>query len=181
MSTTEIIFDAPVIHPTRRRGRPKNDRPKIDTGTPELIFKRLKGETAEALDLCLDRNIITQQQHWCGIHLRWLYTIKYGAPGVRAIDPTHFGGMEIRSENLEWRIEREKEYHEAIKNLTQRGHASGIIDLCIFNERPAFLNIHRAVSEKSALKLIKKIEDICAGLEILVKYWICHYSIPDNR
>ena len=125
----------------RRRGRPKASRPLNDGGTPELAMKRLLGETTESLDLCLERGIISRRQHWCGIHLRWLYTLRYGAPGVRAIDPTHLGGMETNLDDPEWRDAREKEYHDAMKTLTGSGHALLLINVCIHNERPKFLNL----------------------------------------
>src|SRR5271154_1852352 len=121
--TDEHTHSNPVILTfPRRRGRPRSAQRGSDSGTPELVMKRLLGETAESLDLCLERGIITRQQHWCGIHLRWLYTLRYGAPGVRAVDPTHLGGTEISLDDPEWRSAREKEYHDAMKKLTDSGH-----------------------------------------------------------
>ena len=66
-----------------RRGRPP--RPRLDdndNGTPELQFKRALGVTREPIDLCLERNLITPDHHWCSLHLRWLYTLRYGAPAI---------------------------------------------------------------------------------------------------
>ena len=110
MNSCNDDSDARTIHLMRKRGRPKIEKPTIDLGTPELIMKRLMGETAEALDLCYERGIISKEQHWCGIHFRWLYTLRYGAPGVRAVDTTHFGGFEPKDDNSEWRAAREQEY-----------------------------------------------------------------------
>ncbi len=134
-------------------------------------MKRLLAETSEALDLCLERGIITRQQHWCGVHLRWLYTLRHGAPGVRAVDPTHIGGLEIKHDDPEWRALREKEYHEAIKKLAPKGYAPLLMNICIYNERPKFL--HRPKSgrityDRSAHQLI---ENLRAGLDILVRLW----------
>ena len=143
----------------------------MDTGTPELVMKRLMGVTSEALDLCLERGIITPGQHWCGIHLRWLYTLKYGAPTTRALDTTHLGGMEIRPDNAEWRAAREKEYYEAARKLAHAGYISSVINLCIFNERPKFLSLHKPLNEKAATDLLKIIDEIRSGLEMLCKHW----------
>ena len=162
---------AVILSFPRRRGRPRSTNSKgNDTGTPELVMKRLMGETIEVLDLCLERRIITSQQHWCGIHLRWLYTLRHGAPGVRALDPTHLGGCEIKTDDPLWRTARELEYHEAITLLAQSGHALIIMNLCIFNERPVFLNARptQISACKSRQRAILSVTD---GLDRLVRHW----------
>lgn len=159
---------ATILHFPRRRGRPRTARPRHDTGTPELVMKRLKQETAEALDLCLERSIITLEQHWCGVHLRWLYTLRYGAPGTRAVDPTHLGGKETRADNQEWRVAREKEYQEAVQELSACGVNTAVMDLCIHNIRPGILNARSARVLKKHEREMRKIQE---GLEILVKHW----------
>lgn len=161
--------------PKRRRGRPKQSRPSRDMGTPELVMKRLMGETMEALDLCLERGIINDQQHWCGIHLRWLYTLRHGAPGVRAVDPTHLGGITIKNDDPLWRAAREMEYHDAIHLLAGSGHALIIMNLCIYNERPFFLKCSElrqnlpkpdriAATETAIIKLRE-------GFDLLLRHW----------
>jgi len=159
-----------VIPLPRRRGRPKSAHSGNDTGTPELILKRLLGQTAEALDLCLERGIITREQHWCGIHLRWLYTLRHGAPGVRTIDPTHLGGIELKTDDPDWRNEREREYHDAIRKLTPSGAAPQILGICIYNERPKFLNPGKKSYAQQELLSIS-ITALRDGLDILVKHW----------
>jgi hypothetical protein len=163
---------AAILHFPRRRGRPKATRMQNDTGTPELVMKRLMGETAEALDLCLECGIITREQHWCGIHLRWLYTLRYGAPGVRAVDQTNPGGIEApRPDDPAWRAAREKEYHDAMMQLSRRGLAQAVTSLCIFNERPGFLSLHIPVTEKGAKRIARYIQDLQAGLDLLISLW----------
>src|SRR5262245_54303680 len=130
-----------------RRGRPRvsaamqesKHEPSRDWGTQELQFKRAIELTAESLDLCLARDIITAQQHWCGIHFRWLYTLKFGAPVARVIDPTHLGGREHGSDTPQWRIEREAEFHLAASELTRHGLYGTLTRICVFDERPRFL------------------------------------------
>ncbi|MDX2074495.1 MAG: hypothetical protein SFX19_09075 [Alphaproteobacteria bacterium] len=138
-----------------KRGRPKIIREEHDRGTPELQFKRLSGDTLEALDLCLEKGAITPEQHWCGIHLRWLYTLRYGAPGVRAVDFNHVHGLDIESDDPTWRESREAEYHAALKYISDYGFDAMLVSVCIHNERPCRLTI----------------ETLSEGLQLLVKHW----------
>ncbi len=127
----------------------------------------------ETLDLCLEREIITHQQHWCGIHLRWLYTLRYGAPGIRALDPTHLGGIEISIDDPEWRNAREKEYHEAMSKLSDSGHALLLVNICIHNERPKFLHAQKLDVPMLHIDRVHTISHLCDGLDILVDHWEC--------
>jgi hypothetical protein len=154
-----------------RRGRPRSNRQTHDTGTPELVMKRLKGETAEALDLCMERDIISREQHWCGIHLRWLYTLRFGAPGIRAIDPTHIGGIEIKPDDPEWRSAREAEYHDAIEKLNNSGRSILVTNICIYNERPQFLVPKKSITKKQAQEIDRTITHLREGLDTLAKQW----------
>jgi hypothetical protein len=160
-----------ILRFPRKRGRPKSIPRGTDYGTPELSLKRLRGETAETLDLCLERALITREQHWCGIHLRWLYTLRHGAPSVRAIDPTHLGGIEPKPEDPEWRGAREKEYHEAIKKLADKGNVPLLMNLCVYNERPKFLNLRQPAPGKRLTETETMLRDLRAGLDILAKLW----------
>ena len=134
-----IHAPAVILSFRKRRGRPKKNLPRHDTGTPELVMKRLMGHTMEALDLFLERRLISQRQHWCGIHLRWLYTLRHGAPTLQAISPVHVGGFEAKPDDPLWRSAREKEYNQAIRLLAAKGHALIVLNLCIYNEKPLFL------------------------------------------
>lgn len=147
---------AVILHFPRRRGRPKSSLPKKDIGTYELLKKREQDETIEPLDLCLKKGLIDDEQHWCGVHLRWLYTLRHGAPGVRAIDPTHLGGMELKIDDPLWRNQREEEYHLAIKKLASTKKAEIVMNICIYNEIPRFLkkrgqDIHCLIAFKDGL------------------------------
>lgn len=161
---------ATILHFPRKRGRPRNPKPMHDSGTPELAMKRARQETSEALDLCLARELITPEQHWCGIHLRWLYTLRYGAPGVRALDPTHMGGREIKLDDPDWRESREAEYAEAVQALNQQRLGSVLLGLCVHNERPPFLTIS-ATSRKAADANLRTLNHIREGLDMLSKLW----------
>lgn len=116
-----------------KRGRPRLERPHVDLGTPELIMKRAAGLTEESLDHCHRRGIITDEQHWCGIHLRWLYTLRYGAPSVQAIDWLSISCAPTLTDDPDWRVAREQEYHEAILQLQQERLDKLMLDIIVFN------------------------------------------------
>lgn len=170
---------ATILHFPRRRGRPRSSIRGRDSGTPELVMKRLHGETMEPLDYCLEHRLITPEQHWCGIHLRWLYTLRHGVPSVRAVDPSHLGGIEMKEDDPEWRVAREKEYHDAMHKIMAAGHATLIMGICVYNERPAFM-VRGATAKtrrtKDASRLISNLKD---GLDVLVKFW--GREIPTKR
>lgn len=159
-----------ILNFSRRRGRPKNNRPLLDTGTPETVMKRLMGITTEALDLCLEKGIITEQQHWCGIHLRWLYTLRYGVPSARTTNLTFMESCGHKPSDYEdplWRVSREKEYNDALNMLTKSGYSLLLINLCVYNELPRIFSSQR---EKS-LVYREITEKISSGLNILLKLW----------
>jgi hypothetical protein len=164
-----------------KRGRPCSKHvERSDLGTPELIKKRLHDVTTEALDICLRKNLISPEQHWCGIHLRWLYTLRYGVPSVKALDPTHLGGRELNSDNPEWRKEREIEYQEALHAMGKSSTVNSILELCVFNQRPIFLRSkHSALLEqakRTATRSELELAQIHLGLNALINLW-CKKSI----
>lgn len=164
-------ISATILRFPQRRGRPRKALPRHDTGTPELVMKRLQNLTIEPIDLCLERNIITPAQHRCGIHLRWLYTIRYGVPNVRAIDPAHFGGMELKEDDPAWRAAREQEFAEAVCLLRKRKVVALVMDVCVYNDRPDFLHPTLLFSPKKAQKINRQILTLNEGLTILVDLW----------
>lgn len=165
------VSSATILTFPRRRGRPRSSLRGRDNGTPELAMKRQMGGTAETLDLCLQRGIISPAQHWCGIHLRWLYTLRHGAPGVRAVDPTHLGGSELKQDDPQWRALREQEYRDAIKGLMLRGHVPLLMNACIYNERPAFLSLRPAARGRKLEEATETLTQLREGLDILVALW----------
>ncbi len=163
-----LPFQRPVIR--KSRGRPRKTIPAgIDYGTPELIMKRAHGATTEILDMCLERNLITPQQHWCGIHLRWLFTLRHGAPSLRAMDPAHLGGNMQKTDAPEWRQEREQEYRDAMHALALSGQVTMLVNVCIYNERPTFLLPPR--NKAQANRAIESLMGLTKGLDILVHLW----------
>lgn len=160
---------------TTRRGRPRAPALLSDPGTPELRLKHALGLTAEPIDLCLSRGLVTNEQHWCALHLRWLYTLRYGAPSLTTRYTDHAGQNAGPEETLHWRAIREEEYHCAITLLKHKRRYEPVMRLCVFNELPSFLNHslrERAASDTAlADQLLRSHHSVIDGLDILVNHW----------
>lgn len=162
---------ATILPFKRKRGRPRKNLPARDLGTPELLAKKAQGETAEALDLCLERGIITQRQHWCGMHLRWLYTLRHGITTVRAYLPSLLKHGDVRLEDNTWRAEREQEYRHAINALEAGGYGLILLNLCVMDERPAFLRMEARITAQRAHRIERDLMLIRHGLDVLDRLW----------
>ncbi len=161
---------------TTRRGRPPRAPADVtDHGTPETQHKRALGLTREPIDLCLERGLITQSQHWCGLHLRWLYTLRYSAPVVTTRYTDAAAATASEQHNPEWRSLREKEYRAAVALLQQAQRYEPVMRLCVYNEQPAFLHPHflaRAWDEPALLARLNRGRDLLLqGLDILEATW----------
>ena len=157
------------------RGRPRARVIDSDPGTPELRMKHAVGATAEPIDLCLTRALITPDQHWCGLHLRWLYTLRYGAPSLTTRYADRMEGAAPTEDADIWRALREREYHEAIIALTQQRRYEPVMRLCVYNELPAFLSpaLQRRAWDDAKLthQLLRSHHTLREGLDILTKQW----------
>ena len=160
-----------------RRGRPpvRTFATQTDIGTPELRLKHALGMTAEALDLCLVRALITKNQHWSGMHLRWLHTIRYGAPVLTSGYGDHQAAMPATEDRTQWREDREKEYNDSIVILKKNRYFEPVMQACVFNEIPAFLSPILCLRAKTdvalADQLAKKHHALRDGLDFLSRYW----------
>ncbi len=153
-----------------RRGRPPSHKPATDYGTPELIARRARGETSEAIDLCLERRLISPAEHWCGIHLRWLHTLRHGAPGVSALALTDGSKTILHEADEVWQREREEEYRIAMELLKQRQASMIVADICIYNCMASFLKPrHRRDIQSNTEKELALFK---YGLEALTELWI---------
>lgn len=174
---THATPNAPLRKFRGTRGRPPKEAPSgDDTGTPELVMKRARGETAEPIDQCLERQLITPDQHRAAMHLRWLHTVRYGAPGVTALDLTRGRGMELFEEDdPRWRAHREQEYREALALIRARGYDAELLPCIIYGEPPRFLqrqSFERAFTQHThADTLLRSAARFAEGLELLVKHW----------
>jgi hypothetical protein len=158
------------------RGRPRKTAPPLrDVGTPELRLKHALNLTAEPIDLCLERALITPEQHRSGIHLRWLYTLRYGAPSLS----THYGDRggtpEAAVHDPQWRSMREQEYLDACRLLRAHRRYECVLRLCVYNEYPSFLShpLRERARRDAALmqQLAQAQQQLQEGLEALVLHW----------
>lgn len=120
---------------TQRRGRPKSTTTEIDYGTPELRSKRQRGITVEPLDWLRQQELITPQLHWCGMHFRWLYTLRYGTTTAKSCDLSAQKGILNIREYDEWREEREQEFKQALLLLNQEALLDTALEYCVYQQR----------------------------------------------
>ena len=161
---------------SQRRGRPpgpKADGP--DLGTPELCFKRAHGITQEPIDYLLEQGLINAKHHWCGLHLRWLYTLRYGAPVITTRYADRLEQSTTPQQDPEWQSMREREYMLAAALLKQANRYEPVMRLSVFNEQPAFLSPvlrKRAWSEPAlAHQLNRQHQLLLEGLTLLASQW----------
>lgn len=134
-------------HFRSRRGRPRARQAihnEPDPGTPELLTKRRYHLTTEPIDLCLNRKLIDETQHRNALRFRWLYTIRFGAPGVSAFDYARAAGKDLFVEDdPAWRAAREQDYRNACDLLRKLGAHRLVFHCVIYNEPPDFLDLSR--------------------------------------
>ena len=104
-----------------------------------MIQKRKANITTEPLDLCFQRGLINEQQHNAGIRLRWLYTLKFGAPTISSYSPDNVGGHSCKYEDNGWMWHRQLEYKLMIERLEKSKARKIVVDICIFSRMPQFL------------------------------------------
>jgi hypothetical protein len=150
----------------RRRGRPKRTNPtSIDKGTIELMEKRKAGITSEPLDLCWSRGLINELQHASGIRLRWLYTLRFGAPTLSAYSPDRLGGHSCKYEDGEWLRKRQNEYRVIIEHLEKKRLREIVVDVCVFSRMPEFLYKSPGKLGSNQLNLYKDLNSLICGLD----------------
>ena len=110
--------------------------PATDRGTPELAAKRSHDQTAEVIDVLYKNGAITENEHWCALHFRWLYTLRFGSPTIHAVD---FDGQRHytppgHEEDPDWKAERNAEYRIIADVLHQRGLLVAMLRIAVFND-----------------------------------------------
>lgn len=155
---------------TSRRGRPRAHRLPADPGTPELRLKHALGLTREPLDHCLEKRLITADQHRAGVHFRWLYTLRYGLPTVRALDLSALpGAPRATAEDDPWRQGREVEFREAARVLNNSGCLRAVLAVCVMQHAPACLAPVTALRRNPAAE--QELSALQTGLQHLVSLW----------
>jgi len=117
---------------TSRRGRPKTVVEAVDKGTPELRRRHQKQLTLEPLDWLFLQEVISEKQQWCGLHFRWLYTLRYGAFTPQSLDATQLRGVLRKREYEEWQQEREKEWQQTMGFLREAKLLRPALSLCVY-------------------------------------------------
>ena len=166
---------------TTRRGRPKSEKSdKIDRGTIQLQQKVGAGHTKEAIDICYDREIINQPEYRAALHFRWLYTVRFGAPDVSAVDLDGYMGKDVSQYTDDfWHEQREKEYAMATERLRSDGALKIIMNVVIFNYFPRFLTGINATSPSQVAQNEKEIIKLSEGLAELAELW--GFSCPKGH
>jgi hypothetical protein len=154
----------------KKRGRPSSIDIKTDKGTRELQKKREQHMTVEPLDLCLKNRIITPLEHASGIKLRWIYTLRFGAPTVqsKSLQTNLHTNREYDEEFLQ-NIQRK--YRTIIETLKQARAHKVVMNICIFNESPQFLTLQKFDDPQK--------EKFVQGMELLSKEF--NNSKADNQ
>ena len=79
------------------------------------------------------------------------------------------------AEDAAWRSMREREYHDAARLLKLEKRYECVMRLCIFNERPAFLDAamrERAWRQPSLAQQLARLQgELQEGLSLLVTHW----------
>ena len=152
-----------------------------DLGTAELAMKRALNLTKEALDLCLERRIISDEQHKSAIRFRWLYTIRFGAPNISALNMDKFEQAEFREDDEEWRLKREQEYSMMIEKLRKCGALKIVMNIVIFNHLPRFLTGAMCHLRVQAIQNAKEISKFREGLNELIMLDKLNKSVRYNK
>ena len=108
-------------------GRPRQVRPDIDTGTPELVAKRLMMArdpmlSTCPLDLALSKGVIDQDQHTAANYFAACRALVFGSPHPKALDILRTSG----ASTIPNTSEAETKYRMACADLDARG--SGVLN-----------------------------------------------------
>ena len=153
---------------SRRRGRPKRTNPiGKDKGTAELQQKREANLTSEPLDLCLAKGLINEEQHNAGIRLRWLYTLKLGAPTISAYNPGEAGGASCKYDDETWLAYRQEEYNLILALLDKNKCRNIIVNTCIMGQAPGFLTAYTASLQRPRTLAYKELNLLIKGLDLI--------------
>jgi hypothetical protein len=142
-----------------KRGRPRKITSAIrrDLGTEQLQAKRQQNLTIEPFDLLLAKSIISEDEHRAGIHLRWLYTLKNGAPNISAMAMDMQYGRELRCESDSWRARREAEYDAALEVLKANAAVELILDAAVYGVMKYPIKAEFLLRLRDGLQLLCKV------------------------
>lgn len=152
---------------TSRRGRPPKAREEKLTKP-----KKSLSHNQEIVDVLHKKGLITDEELWAAMHFRWLYTLRFGAPNISAIDIGRVSGKVLKLEDPEWQAAREREYGDAVDELRSIKANKIVMNIAVFDICPKFLI---AISSFKDLKRIAQNHDdfsvLISGLDLLCKIW----------
>lgn len=121
------------------RGRPRNNRPLLDLGTPELLARSRAGLTREPLDLCLEHGLVDAEMHQVAMRWRWLYSVKFGvaAPAqARWMDESRPAASQ---HGEAWKSQRSAELQRLTTAISRQAAYKMFTDAALFSRWPRFL------------------------------------------
>lgn len=163
---------------TTKRGRPITGKTAnlrvIEGGKPnskDQAISRPKLKIArEAIDIYHEKGLINDGEHRCAIHFRWLYTIKFGAPGISAVN-LDSQDYQQRNPDQKWQEEREKEYAMAVEKLRNCGALKIVLNIAVFGLMPKYMQPGRLSRGEYIRHNFTEVLKLREGLDILAKHW----------
>ena len=136
-----------------KRGRPKSNRPRVDSGTPELIAKRMAVTPMDAtqstspLDALRAKGVLSDEAHNAACYFGALRKLVFGKAHVRAMDLTAVsrGGV---PEALDVAA-AERKYREACAAVQGHGRAAldALENIVVHEQWPAWMFAGRGKRE----------------------------------
>lgn len=162
---------------TSKRGRPAaNSKFTIIEGgkqekLPEPTPKPRARINREPIDIYHEKGMIDDDQHRAAIHFRWLYTLRFGAPGISATGYDRYSGHSPRNNDPKWQEEREREYAMAVEKLRKCGALKIVLNIAVFGHYPKYMPIGR-ISRKDYMRYnLNEVLKLREGLDILAGHW----------
>ncbi len=162
---------------TSKRGRPPANMAGltlIEGGKQEDIKPKIRPKSRinrEPIDICHEKGLISDDQHRAAIHFRWLYSLRFGAPGVSATDYDRMSGRQLRDNDPKWQEEREREYAMAVEKLRMCGALKIVLNLAVFNHVPRYMPRGRISRKDYIHHNLNEIVKLQEGLDILARHW----------
>jgi hypothetical protein len=147
-----------------------------DAGTHELRVKRSLNLTLEPLELCYRKGLIEPHHYHAGYHLRWLRSLRFGSAHIHAHDCFDLGGLYIpRITDDVFLAKMNKKYITSTKILDDINCYKIVMSVCIYMERPRFLDNCTFAKKSYELKLLRK------GLDELAKLYEYDQERGENQ
>ena len=125
----------------------------------------------EPIDICHEKGLISDNQHWAALHFRWLYTLRFGAPGISASQLDKLGAQGPKIVDSKWHEEREREYAMAVEKLRKAGALKIVLNLAIFGHFPRCMTMGKIARKDFIRHNLNEVLKLREGLDILASHW----------